>query len=102
MIPMTTRSEEEKLRVVLEGVRLRANVKAICRAHGVHTSQFYGWKCKALEEVKAGPASQLGAVTQHKRQEITRLERLIAEYAIALRVFKRELCRVPLQTCTTT
>jgi len=55
--------------VVLEGVRPSANVKGICRAHGVHTSQFYDWKWKALEENKAGPASELRTVTLHEHGE---------------------------------
>lgn len=95
---MTTRknwSAEEKFRIVLEGLRPDANVEAICRAHGIHSSQFYEWKQKALEAMKAGLASQQGSMTQHQRQEIARLKRLIADQAIALQVFKEELSGSP-------
>lgn len=95
---MTTRknwSAEEKLRVVLEGLHPRANVEAVCRAHGIHSSQFYKWKAAALEGMKASLASQQGSATQHQRQEMARLKRLIAEQAIALQVFKEELTGSP-------
>jgi transposase-like protein len=95
---MTTRKiwpADEKLRIVLEGLHPNANVEAICRAHGLHSSQFYKWKEQALASMKAGLASQQGSQTQHQRQEIARLKRLIAEQAIALQVFKEELSGSP-------
>jgi len=84
-------STEEKLRIVLEGLHPNANVEGVCRAHGVHSSQFYKWKAAAFDGMKAGLANHQGSVTQHQRQEIARLKRLIAEQAIALQVFKEEL-----------
>jgi transposase-like protein len=91
---MTTRkhrSPEEKYRIVLEGLQAGANIESLCRTHGVASSQFYQWKEKALSGMKAGLADQQGSVTQHQRQEIARLKRLIAEQAIALQVFREEL-----------
>ena len=91
---MTTRktwSGEEKLRVVLEGLRPNANIEAICRAHGLHSSQFYKWKEQALAGMRAGLDSRQGSPLQRQRQEMARLKRLIAEQAIALQVFKEEL-----------
>lgn len=95
---MTTKrswSAEEKLRVVLEGLHPNANVEAVCRAHGIHSSQFYTWKAAALEGMKAGLANHQGTITQHQRQEIARLKRLIADQAVALQVFKEELTGSP-------
>ncbi len=91
---MTTKrtwSGEEKLRIVLEGLRPNANIEAICRAHGVHSSQFYKWKELALSGMRAGLESRQGSPLQRQRQEMARLKRLIAEQAIALQVFKEEL-----------
>jgi transposase len=91
---MTTRkrwSGEEKLRIVLEGLRPNANVEAVCRAHGIHSAQFYEWKERAMASMKAGLESRQGTEGQRQRQEIARLKRLIAEQAIALQVFKEEL-----------
>ena len=95
---MTTKrswSAEEKLRVVLEGLHPNANVEAVCRAHGIHSSQFYTWKAAALEGMKAGLANHQGSITQHQCQEIARLKRLIADQAVALQVFKEELTGSP-------
>ena len=91
---MTTRktwSGEEKLRVVLEGLRPNANIEAICRAHGLHSSQFDKCKDQALGGMRAGLESRQDSPLQRQRQEMARLKRLIAEQAIALQVFKEEL-----------
>jgi transposase len=91
---MTTRkrwSGEEKLRIVLDGLRPNANVKAVCRAHGIHSAQVCEWKERALASMKAGLESRQGNDGQRQRQEIARLKRPIAEQAIALQVFKEEL-----------
>ena len=91
---MTTRktwSSEEKLRIVLEGIQPNANVEAICRAHGLHSAQFYKWKDQALSAMRAGLENHQGTPLQRQRQEMARLKRLIAEQAIALQVFKEEL-----------
>lgn len=95
---MTTRKQwsgEEKLRIVLEGLRPNANVEAVCRSHGIHATQFYEWKARAFQAMKAGLESRQGSESQHQRQEIARLKRLIADQAIALQVFKEELTGSP-------
>ena len=54
---MTTRRTwpaQEKLRIVLEGLYPNASVEAVCRAHGIHSSQFYKWKDQALAATKTG------------------------------------------------
>ncbi len=48
---MTTRrqwSTEEKLRIVLEGLKPQVNVEELCRQHGIHSSQYYTWRERAL------------------------------------------------------
>ncbi len=83
---MTTKrswSEEEELRVVLEGLHPNANVEAIDRAPGIPSSQLSTWRAAALQGVKAGLAHHQGPVTQHQRPEIARLKRPIADQAVA-------------------
>jgi transposase len=73
---VTTRKQwsgEEKLRIVLEGLRPNANVEAVCRSHGIHATQFYEWEARALQAMKAGLESRQGSEGQHQRQEIARL-----------------------------
>ena len=42
----------EKLRIVTELMTPNANVPAICRAHGVHSSQAFEWRRAAQEGMK--------------------------------------------------
>jgi transposase len=86
-----TSSSEEKLRIVLKGIQSNANVEAICRAHGLHSAQFYKWKDQALGAMRAGLENHQGTPLQRQRQrqEMARLKRLIAEQAIALQCSRR-------------
>jgi transposase-like protein len=82
---------EEKLRIVLQGMAPNANVEALCRTHRLHSAEFYTRKDQALAGMRVGLESQQVSSVQRQRQELARFRRLIAEQAIALRVFKEEL-----------
>lgn len=91
--PMTTRrqwSASEKLRIVTELMAPNANVAAICRAHGMHSSQAYEWRRAAQEGMKialtgaASPDAMLKA-------ENARLKRLVAVQALGLQAYREVL-----------
>ncbi|MGI0129109.1 MAG: transposase [Thermoplasmata archaeon] len=91
---MTTRktwSESEKLQIVLEGLAPRTNVEALCRTHGIHSSQFYKWRERALASMKEGLRSQAGTVELARRQENARLKKLVLDLTIANDVLKDHL-----------
>ena len=54
MEPGTRRrwTPEEKLAIVLEGMRGDQNVADICRKHGVNTTLYYTWKDKLFNHAK--------------------------------------------------
>ena len=90
---MTTRrqwSASEKLRIVTELMAPNANVAAICRAHGMHSSQAYEWRRAAQEGMKialtgaASPDAMLKA-------ENARLKRLVAVQALGLQAYREVL-----------
>lgn len=88
---MTTRKswpESEKLRIVLEGLQPRTNVEALCRTHGISSSQFYKWRERGLAAMKEGLRSKTGTVELAVRQENARLKKLVADLAIANDVLK--------------
>ena len=91
---MTTRktwSESEKMRFVLEGLAPNTNVEALCRTHGIHSSQFYKWRERALTAMKEGLHSKEGTVELALRQENARLKKLLLDVTIANDVLKDHL-----------
>ena len=45
-------SAEEKIRIVLEGLRGEENIAALCRREGIATSLYYSWSKEFLEAGK--------------------------------------------------
>jgi transposase len=91
---MTTRrqwSAEEKLRIVLEGLRPHANVEEICRQHGIHSSQYYTWREKALAGMKQGLEPKADTLEQHSQAEVARMRKLIVDLTIANDVLREDL-----------
>ena len=41
---------EEKIRIVLEGLRGEENISELCRREGIAASMYYGWSKEFLEE----------------------------------------------------
>jgi transposase-like protein len=48
-------SAEEKIRIVLEGLRGEDSIAELCRREGIATSMYYGWSKEFLEAGKGGP-----------------------------------------------
>ena len=42
-------SAEEKIRIVLEGLRGEENISELCRREGIAASMYYGWSKEFLE-----------------------------------------------------
>ncbi|WP_268766434.1 transposase [Kosmotoga arenicorallina] len=47
-------STEEKMAIILEGLRREKNVSQICREHGISQAQYYKWRDRFLEGAKEG------------------------------------------------
>src|ERR1700722_8403590 len=45
-------SAEEKIRIVLEGLRGEENISELCRRQGIAASMYYGWSKEFLEAGK--------------------------------------------------
>jgi transposase len=48
-------SAEEKIRVVLEGLRGEASIAELCRREGIASSMCYGWSKEFLEARRRAP-----------------------------------------------
>jgi transposase len=89
-------SSEEKIRIVLDGLRGEASIAEICRKEGIVPNLYYRWSKDFLEagkkrlqgdtirEANSGEVNDL-------RQENEQLKQLVAELSLKNRVLKKSL-----------
>jgi transposase-like protein len=61
-------SAEERIRIVLEGLRGEENISELCRREGVAASMYHGWSKEFLEAVSAGRGWRLFAARFRPRR----------------------------------
>ena len=89
-------SAEEKVRIVLEGLRGEQSVAELCRREGLAPNLYYRWSKEFLE---AGKKRLLGDTTREAtapevkglRDENTRLKQVLAETVLENRLLKKSL-----------
>ena len=89
-------SAEEKIHIVLEGLRGEENISELCRREGIAASMYYGWSKEFLEAGKrrlAGDTARAATTDEVKalRQEARSLKEVVAEQALELRLIKKSL-----------
>lgn len=84
---------EEKLSIVLEGLKESTNIAELCRRHGISQTSFYKWRDKFLEGGKTSLASNGSATTatEAEKAKIAELERVIGQQAVEIQVLKKSL-----------
>jgi len=94
---------EEKIRIVLEGLRGESSVAELCRREGIAQSLYYKWSKEFLEAGKQRLAGN--TKRQADSQEVTemrheneQLKQLVAELALKNRVLKKSLLGVEGET----
>ncbi len=87
---------EEKIRIILEGLKGEDSISAICRREGIAPSLYYKWskaflqagkrrlKGDTLREANSDEVSEL-------RQENEQLKQLVAELSLKNRVLKKSM-----------
>ena len=89
-------SAEDKIRVVLEGLRGEESIAALCRREGIAESLYYAWSKEVLEAGKrrlAGDTARAATTDEVKalRQEARTLKEVVAEPALELRPLKKSM-----------
>src|ERR671912_1452981 len=89
-------SAEEKIRIVLEGLRGEDSIAELCRREGIATSMYYGWSKDFLEAGKkrlAGDTARAATSDEVKdlRREAGALKEVVAEQALELRLLKKSM-----------
>ncbi len=90
-----SKSVEEKLAIVLEGLQENVNVSELCRRHGISQASYYKWRDKFLEGGKGALSSNgsatASATSEADKAKIAELERVIGQQAVEIQVFKKKL-----------
>jgi transposase len=84
---------EEKLMIVLEGLKESTNISELCRRLGISQTSFYKWRDKFLEGGKDSLAvngSRLSS-TEAEKAKIAELERVIGQQAVEIQMLKKNL-----------
>jgi transposase len=89
-------SAEEKVRIVLEGLRGESRVAELCRREGIHQNMYYKWSKEFLE---AGKQRLVGDTkrdadsqeVEAMRNENEQLKVVVAELTLKNRVLKKSL-----------
>ena len=87
---------EEKIRIVLEGLRGDDTVAELCRREGIVQSLYYKWSKEFLEAGKSRLAGDTKRQASSEdvddlRSENDQLKQLVAELALKNRVLKKSL-----------
>jgi transposase len=89
-------SAEEKIRIVLDGLRGEASIAELCRREGIAESLYYSWSKEFLEAGKrrlAGDTARGATSDEVKglRREAQELKEVVAEQALELRLLKKSM-----------
>jgi transposase len=89
-------SPEEKIRIVLDGLRGEATIAELCRREGIAESLYYSWSKEFLEAGKrrlAGDTARAATSDEVKdlRREARELKEVVAEQALELRLLKKSM-----------
>lgn len=89
-------SAEEKIRIVLQGLRGEDSIAALCRREGIAQSLYYKWSKEFLEAGKSRLAGDTkrqasSGEVDELRSENDQLKQLVAELVLKNRVLKKSL-----------
>jgi transposase len=87
-------SAEEKIRIVLEGLRGEESIAELCRREGINPNMYYKWSKEFLEAGKArltGDTKRQATSSEvvELRQENEQLKQVVAELLLKNRVLKK-------------
>ena len=92
-------SSENKIRIVLAGLRGEDSIAELCRQEGISQGIYYSWSKEFLEAGKkrlAGDTARAATSDEVKdlRRESLELKEVVAEQALELRLLKKNMTGV--------
>jgi len=87
---------EEKISIVMEGMRGEESVASLCRKYGIHENNYYNWSKDFMEAGKKrlnGDVERSATNNEVKelREQNAELKDLVAELSIQVKVLKKSL-----------
>ena len=89
-------NSEEKIRIVLEGLRGEMSIAELCRKEGINPNLYYNWSKEFLEAGKkrlqgdTAREATSNEVTELKKEN-SQLKALVAEISLKNRILKKSL-----------
>ncbi len=89
-------SAEDKIRIVLEGLRGEDSIAELCRREGIAQGQYYSWSKEFLEAGKrrlAGDTARAATPNEVKdlRREASALKEAVADLTLENRLLKKSM-----------
>lgn len=89
-------SSEEKIRIVIEGLRGEYSVAELCRKEGIHPNLFYNWSKEFMEAGKrrlAGDTKRdaTSGEVQSLKNENAELKEIVADLTLELQRAKKNI-----------
>ncbi len=89
-------SAEDKIRIVLEGLRGEDSIAELCRREGIATSMYYGWSKEFLEAGKkrlSGDTAREATSDEVRtlRREAGALKEVVADLTLENRLLKKSM-----------
>ena len=89
-------SAEEKIRIVLDGLRGEYSIAELCRREGIAESLYYSWSKEFLEAGKkrlAGDTARAATSGEVKdlRREVRDMKVVVADLALEIRLLKKSM-----------
>jgi transposase len=89
-------SAEDKIRIVLDGLRGEDSIAELCRREGIAQSLYYSWSKEFLEAGKkrlTGDTAREASTGEVKelRREARDLKEVVAEQALEIRLVKKSM-----------
>ena len=89
-------SAEEKIRIVLEGLRGEDSIAELCRREGIHQNLYYRWSKEFLEAGKKRladdtPREATSEEVRSLRREALALKEVVAELTLENRLLKKSM-----------
>jgi len=79
---------DEKLAIVLEGIKEKRSVSDVCREHQISQTLYYRWRDKFLEGGKKALVNGAGDDNVYKA-EIEKLQKIIGKQTIQIEILKK-------------
>lgn len=91
-----TFSTEEKIKIILEGLRGEDSIKEVCRKYSIHENQYYKWSKDFIEAGKkrlSGDTAREANTEEVSeiKKENSELKETVAELTLQVRVLKKSL-----------